>query len=283
MNGETAEVTPITAEEFALFQRFIYDLAGIALTPQKQQLVATRLYKRLVHHGLASYRQYFDLVNRKGQEAEKQVLVDLLTTNETYFFREPFHFDFLAEQVLPGLRGRPARVWSAACSSGEEVYTLAMVCAEVLGRGDWEVLGSDISQRMLAAARAGVYPVDRARAIPREYLTKYCLKGVRSQAGKLLMDRGLRDRVRFTSVNLTEPLRDHTLYDVIFLRNVLIYFDTPTKKAVVERLAGVLRPGGTFFVSHVESLHGVTDVLQMVRPSIFRRPAPGPADPGRRR
>ncbi len=276
MNREV-EVTPITAEEFALFQRFIYDLAGIALTPQKKQLVATRLYKRLVHHGLHSYRRYFDLVNSKGQEREKQLLVDLLTTNETYFFREPFHFDFLTEQVLPALRGRPARLWSAACSSGEEVYTLAMVCAEGLGQGDWEVFGSDISQRMLETARAGVYPMDRARAIPQEYLSRYCLKGVRAQAGKLLIDRALRERVRFAPVNLTEPLREHTLYDVIFLRNVLIYFDNETKKEVVERLAGVLRPGGYFFVSHVESLHGVTEVLRMVRPSIFRRPPAGAA------
>ena len=265
-------VRPITDDEFQQFRRFIYDQAGISMAPQKRHLVEGRLHKRLRHYGLRTYGEYFRWVSSPEGREEHQVLVDLLTTNETYFFREQAHFDFLAEKILAGYRGREFRAWSAACSSGEEVYTLAMVMAETLGQGDWEVHGSDISQRMLAAARAGLYPLERAQGIPRHLLSKYCLKGVRSQAGYLLIDSKLKQRVRFRSVNLKAPLAEHPAYQVIFLRNVLIYFDVETKREVVGRVSRALAPGGYLFVSHVESLHGVADHLEMVKPSIFRRP-----------
>ncbi len=272
MNDLSANVRPITDEEFNRFRRFIYDHAGISMAPQKRHLVAGRLHKRLRHYGLSTYGEYFRFISAPEGKEEHQVLVDLLTTNETYFFREEAHFDFLSQQVLPKYRGRSFRAWSAACSSGEEVYTLAMVMAEALGQGDWEVHGSDISQRMLAVARAGLYPMERARGIPKPLLSKYCLKGVRSQAGQLLIDPRLKQRARFRSVNLKAPLADNTRYQVIFLRNVLIYFDVPTKRDVVNRVSSALEPGGYFFVSHVESLHGVVNHLEMVRPSVFRKP-----------
>jgi len=272
MNDTAANVRPITNEEFNRFRRFIYDHAGISMTPQKRHLVAGRLLKRLRHYGMGTYGEYFRFISTSEGKEEHQVLVDLLTTNETYFFREEAHFAFLSEQILPAYRGRSFRAWSAACSSGEEVYTLAMVLAEALGQGDWEVHGSDISQRVLAAARAGLYPLERARGIPKPLLGKYCLKGVRSQAGQLLIDPRLKKRVRFRAVNLKAPLADQTRYQVIFLRNVLIYFDVPTKRDVVTRISGALEPGGYLFVSHVESLHGVVDHLDMVRPSVFRKP-----------
>ncbi len=270
-------VQPISDEEFEGFRRFIYDYAGISLLPQKRHMVATRLLKRLHHYGLESYGAYYRLVtqSRGGevQTEERQLLVDLLTTNETYFFREPVHFDLLRERVLPGFRGQSFRAWSAACSSGEEVYTLAMVCAEVLGQGDWEILGSDISRRVLEAAQTALYPLERARGIPPKLLGKYCLKGVRSHEGYLTIDPRLRRRVRFRAINLKAPLTDKGKFDVIFLRNVLIYFDVPTKREVVTRVAGALRPGGYLFTSHVESLHGICERLHMVRPSVFRVPA----------
>jgi chemotaxis protein methyltransferase CheR len=265
-------VRPITDDEFEQYRRFIYQQAGIDLSPQKRHLVSARLHKRLNHYGLRAYGDYYRLVTSPGSETERQVLIDLLTTNETYFFREPQHFDFLRQQILPAFRRAPFRAWSAACSSGEEVYTLAMVIADALGDSDWQIQGSDISQRMLSTAAQAVYPMERARNIPQPFLEKYCLKGVRSQAGFFQIDDALRRRTRFQSINLQQYRAPKPSFDLIFLRNVLIYFNTPTKRDVVARLAEALRPGGYLFVSHVESLHGIEGILQMVRPSIFRRP-----------
>ncbi len=263
----------ITDGDFDWLRSYIYKHTGIALAPHKRHLVMGRLWKRLAHYGLKSYTDYVALIQAPENDHERQILVDLLTTNETYFFREPAHFEFLRDTVLPAYRGKPFHAWSAACSSGEEAYTLAMLLADVLGSGDWTVLGSDISERMLDAGRAGIYPLHRAKDLPPEMLSKYCLKGVRSQSGYLLVEPRLKERVKFQSVNLKRTLPKLGKFDLILLRNVLIYFDLPTKQEVLERVAGALRPGGYLFTSHVESLHGVTDALGMVRPSIFRKPS----------
>ncbi|NEV64879.1 protein-glutamate O-methyltransferase CheR [Thiorhodococcus minor] len=261
----------MTDAEMDWFRRFIYEHAGISLAPHKRHLVTGRLKRRLLHHGLSSYRDYQRLVEHPSEAQERQIIVDLLTTNETYFYREPAHFQLLRDEVLPRYRGRRFRAWSAACSTGEEVYTLAMVLADVLGMGDWEILGSDISETVLAKARAGHYPMERARGLPPELLRQYCLKGVRSQAGTLLIDPRLRQRVRFQAINLKRPLPQLGKFDLVLLRNVLIYFDLPTKREVVQRVTETLEPGGHLITSHVESLHKVTDSLSMLRPSVFRR------------
>jgi chemotaxis protein methyltransferase CheR len=275
MDNVSDGIEAITDEEFNRFRNFIYEHAGISMAPQKRHLVAARLHKRLRHYGFRRYGDYYRFVASPEGQAERQTLVDQLTTNETYFFREPAHFDYLRDAVLPRYRGRSFRVWSAACSTGEEVYTLAMVLAETLGQGDWEVHGTDINHSVVETARVGLYPMERARDIPQAYLRKYCLKGVRGQAGQLLVDAKLKQRVRFSTLNLKLPLREKTVYQVIFLRNVLIYFDVPTKREVVTRVTDLLEPGGLLFVSHVESLHGVVDHLEMVRPSVFRKPHGG--------
>jgi chemotaxis protein methyltransferase CheR len=263
-------VRPITDDEFTRFRDFIYEHAGIALSPQKRQLVAGRLLKRVKHHGHGTYGDYFAYVMSSADPGETQMMVDCLTTNETYFFREPAHFDFLKRQILPAHRGRSFRVWSAACSSGEEVYTLAMVLAEQLGQGDWEVLGTDISRRVLDTARTGLYPMMRTSGIPGPLLSEYCLKGVRSHEGYLLIDPRLKQRVRFEPANLKTRIRDDSRFDVIFLRNVLIYFDLPTKQQVIDNVTARLKPGGHFFISHVESLQGIHHDMRQVGPSIFR-------------
>jgi chemotaxis protein methyltransferase CheR len=163
------------------------------------------------------------------------------------------------------------RVWSAACSSGEEVYTLAMVLSECLRTKPWEILGSDLNMEVLSKARLGLYSMERTSGIPPDLLRKYCLKGTGSQAGNLLIDEKLKRRTRFLQVNLKKPLVDKGKFDIIFLRNVLIYFDPETKKDVVERIVQQLNPGGLFFISHSESLHGITSVVRMIRPSVFQR------------
>ncbi|HEX4353452.1 MAG TPA: CheR family methyltransferase, partial [Polyangiales bacterium] len=165
------------------------------------------------------------------------------------------------------------RVWSAASSSGEEAYSIAMVLADVLGGGAWEVIGSDISARVLARAQVGHYALDRAKQVPPEYLKRFCLRGHGAQAGTLLIQRSLRERVQFMSVNLNEPLPQLGRFDVIFLRNVMIYFSPQTKREVVQRILSLLRPGGHFLVGHSESLHGITDSVEALAPSIYRQPA----------
>ena len=267
------EVTAITDQEFGQFQKLLYQIAGISLSEAKKPLVYGRLAKRLKEHHISSYGEYFSMLTSGRQPAELQVAVDLLTTNETYFFREPKHFDFLREKIFPCCKsGRQFRVWSAACSSGEEPYSIAMHLASHLGNAPWEVVGSDISTRVLEKARSGHYSMERTKGIPPNYLTEYCLKGVGSQEGTFLIDYKLRSRVHFMHVNLNDPLPKLGEFDVVFLRNVMIYFDLEMKRRVVSRIASLLKPGGYFIIGHSESLNGVTDQLPPVMPTVYRKP-----------
>ena len=265
--------SPITDQEFALFQRLIYKLAGISLSDAKRVLLVGRLGRRLTHHRFATYTQYYRLLASGEHPDEVQQMVDLLTTNETYFFREPQHFDFLRDMLLGERRGPGTfRIWSGASSSGEEAYSMAMVLAEHRSGGPWEVFGSDISLTVLARARAGVYSQERISGIPPAWLRKYCLKGVRSQEGKLLIDQRLKQHVSFAQVNLTLPITGVGEFDVIFLRNVMIYFDAETKRKVIENMLPSLKPGGYFLVGHSESLNGITTRLKTLQPTIYQKP-----------
>ena len=263
----------ITDAEFAQFRRFIFEAAGITMSEAKKALVSGRLAKRLDHCGLASYGDYFKLLAGGTAPAEVQMAVDLLTTNETYFFREAKHFDLLRQRATAALgRGQPFRVWSAACSSGEEVYSIAMVLADCLGeRLPWDVFGSDISLRVLEKARRGHYPLERARHVPRPLLQRYCLKGTGSQGGTLLVSRELRGRAQFGQINLNTELPRIGPFDMVFLRNVMIYFSNDTKRDVVKRIASVIKPGGLLCIGHSESLNDIAGELQQVAPSIYRK------------
>ncbi|PIW59253.1 protein-glutamate O-methyltransferase CheR [Shewanella sp. CG12_big_fil_rev_8_21_14_0_65_47_15] len=261
----------LTDTEFQQFRQLIFDIAGISMNGAKKPLVSGRLVKRLRHYGLQSYGDYYRILQQ--EPSERQVAVDLLTTNETYFFREPKHFDFLRGNILPQRSAnRPFRIWSAACSSGEEVYSLAMVLSDVLEDRPWEVVGSDISSRMLATARQGKYPLSRATGVSQHYLHRYCLKGIGTQEGSLLIEPKLQQRTQFLPINLNETLPEMGKFEVIFLRNVMIYFDMETKRRVVQRLLPLLWQGGYLIVSHAETLNGITDQLNLVSPSIYRKP-----------
>ncbi len=268
MNG----IQPITDEQFNRFRKLIYEVAVISMADEKKMLVASRLGKRLNFFNLDSYGKYYQLVNSDQYPGEFQMMVDLLTTNETYFFREDQHFDFIKNEVLKGWRGDGYRVWSAACSSGEEVYTIAMILAETVGARPWEVLGSDISTRVLNSCRHAVYPMSRAEKMPHYYLQKYCLKGVREQQGMLLIDKRLRSRCRFEQINLMKPMPNVGMFDMIFLRNVMIYFNHETKVKLVDKLLNHLKPGGHLFISHSETLNNITDKVKAVKPSVYRKP-----------
>jgi len=262
----------MTENEFKRFKTFIYDHAGIDLAPAKQVMVSSRLNRRLNYYQLTTYTEYFELVMNPENKQEFQEMVDLLTTNETYFFREPKHFEFLKQEILKKWKGQDFRLWSAASSSGEEAYSIAMMLAENLAGRQWQILGTDLSTKVLTKAAQAVYMMDRIELLDQSLMRKYCLKGVRTQENTFRISDKLRERVRFKQLNLMKPLPPKIgKFDVIFLRNVLIYFDNETKKQVVERIISALKPGGYFFISHSETLSRITDKLEMVQPSIYMK------------
>jgi chemotaxis protein methyltransferase CheR len=261
---------PISNAEFSQFQKLIYQIAGINLSDAKRVLLVGRLSKRLKKLDIPTFSQYFRLVTSGTENAELQTMVDLLTTNETYFFREPKHFDFLAEQAKQH-RGGNFRIWSAAASSGEEAYSMAMVLADALGERPWEIVGTDISTQVIARAQRGHYPLERTDGIPPAMLRKYCLKGMGEHEGSLLVVRELRERIQFQQSNLMSPRNGLGQFDMIFLRNVMIYFDADTKRKVIANLLPYLKNDGHFIVGHSESLSGLCDDLTPLRPTIYRR------------
>lgn len=247
-------------------------VSGIRLAPSKRQLVVGRLQKLASDKGYASLDDYVAGVVRGGADREELVkVVDRLTTNETYFFREPQHFTFLEEWLGARRPSRDIRIWSAASSSGEEAYSIAMLLTDRVGPAGWEVVGTDLSTAMVDAARRALYPMDRARQMPEGYLRRFCMKGQGPYEGQLLVNRAVRERVRFLSANLMQPLPEIGQFDIVFLRNVLIYFDPPAKKDIVQRILPLIKPGGYLFTGHSESLSNLQLGLTTVRPAIYAR------------
>ncbi len=264
---------PITDTEFAHFQQLVLRVTGISLSDQKRALVVGRLGSRLRHRKAESFSAYYKILQDPGEGDELQAAIDLITTNETSFFREADHFKSLREHIQ-GLRPVPFpfRVWSAASSSGEEAYTLAMVLSDLLGSAEWQILGTDISTRVLERARKALYPMERAATIPKDFLQRFCLRGQDKHEGLFMISRQLRERVSFTQANLCQPLPKLGPFDVAFLRNVLIYFDVPQKRRVVEAVMAQVKPGGLLIVGHSESLTGICDGLIPLRPTVYRIP-----------
>jgi len=262
---------PITQAEFRQFQQLVLKTTGITLSDQKSALVAGRLRSRLRHRKVGSFTAYHKLLQDPREGDELQAAIDLITTNETSFFREPEHFNVLRDHIQ-NLRpvSFPFKVWSAASSSGEEAYTIAMVLADLFGSAEWRILGTDISTRVLERARKGLYPMERAATIPKDYLQRFCLKGQDRHEGLFLMDRPIRERVTFTQANLCQTLPTFGPFDVAFLRNVLIYFDLPQKRQVVDAVRAQVKPGGLLIVGHSESLTGIAQGLIPLRPTVYR-------------
>lgn len=263
----------MSARTFAGFQELIFKAAGITMSDAKKSLVISRLAKRLRALRLSSYDDYLHYLT-KGEGAnnnEFQRFTDLLTTNETYFYREPQHFDFLKREILHKHRSNQLlRIWSAASSSGEEAYTLAMVLAEEFGlNGNWEILGTDISTEMIKAAQQGIYNEHRARMVPTDIRYRYLLKGTGKYDGYVSVVPEIKKHVRFEHYNLVESFTRKELFDVIFCRNVLIYFNQQTKKKVMERLCRQLKSGSYIMTGHSESLHGMMPQLKSVQPSVY--------------
>ncbi len=257
---------------------YTYRLAGIELPESKREMVAARLWKRTRALGYPSVEAYFAAVQRDaGGELECDFL-DAITTNHTSFFREPAHFEFLRERILPDLQRRSDyTIWSAACSSGEEPYSIAVTLLEESGgsavRG--QVLATDLSTRVLEMARQGIYPEDRFRQMDAAWRSRYLLRGRGEQSGKYRFRPEVRERIRFARLNLMEPLPVMGPFPLIFLRNVMIYFDRPTQERLVGAISQLLEPGGYLFVGHSESLNGIQHDLEHVQVAVYRRRAGG--------
>ena len=263
----------MSKKAFTGFQQLIFKAAGITMSDAKKSLITGRLSKRLRALGMESYDEYLHYLT-KGEGAhnsEFQCFTDLLTTNETYFYREPQHFDFLKQEILSKHEpGKLLRIWSAASSSGEEAYTLAMILADTFGvEGKWEIIGTDISTEMIKTARQAIYNEHRVRLVPKDVRYKYLMKGTGNQSGYVAVVPEIKKHVRFEHYNLVEsPLRKE-MFDVIFCRNVLIYFNSETKKKVMQRLSKQLKVGSHIMTGHSESLHGMLPELRSVKPSVY--------------
>lgn len=269
------ETTLLSATAFKRIQLFFQQHSGIFIQDHKQQLIVTRLRAHMLALGFDNFDRYSLHLVDTASQAERTQVVDLLTTNETYFFREPDHFIQLVKMMLPKIQHqtqhRPVRVWCAAASTGEEPYSLAMALNEELNPNGWELTASDLSVRVLDTAEQGLYRMQRLECMPPEYLKKYCRRGTGPYEGMFMVDSELRKRVNFVQHNLLENAANLGQFDIIFVRNVLIYFDTEVKKQVLRNLYAQLRPGGWLVTSHAESLIGLDVPLKSIRPSIYRR------------
>ena len=264
-------------KQFKRIGEIMYEAVGLSYNDSKKSLIQSRLGPRIQKLGLDGFDDYIALLEDEVETAEFQMAVDLLTTNETYFFREPKHYDLLEAELGARKTKSPLTIWSAASSFGDEAYSTAMLLNDMQTVGkigpDWSILGTDISHRVLLSAKEGVYPQDRLRAVTPERLRRYCLKGEGDAEGQSMVIDKLRQRVQFGQLNLCKPFDGLGPFDVIFLRNVLIYFDIPTKIEVVDRVLQALKPGGLFFLGTAEGRVQCQTPLVTVQPGAFRKAA----------
>ncbi|HYK39022.1 MAG TPA: protein-glutamate O-methyltransferase CheR [Candidatus Eremiobacteraceae bacterium] len=273
-------IPELTKEEFRFFQELVLNESGIHLGAKNRAMLISRLWKRLRALDLSSFSAYYRLV--KKDSAEMVHMLDCICTNETHFFREPNAFDCLRERVFPewitaaneGKRGRTIRAWSAACSTGDEPYSLAMtLLTHFPEETGWkiEVLGTDLSTKVLARASAGIWSADKISTVPAEYQRRFFLKGFGPDKGKYKAADELRRVVRFQRMNLNQANYEiFGPFDLIFCRNVIIYFQWETKLRVINQLGSHLAPHGYLFLGHAESVHGVSEKLESVMPKVFR-------------
>jgi chemotaxis protein methyltransferase CheR len=281
---------PLTELEFSLFQALVEREAGLHLSASKRALLVGRLSRRVWSLGLSSFGAYHRLVTSPGQEAERTRMLDCLCTNETHFFRQPRQFDFLWRDVFPewarlaarGRMSRRVRVWSAGCSTGEEPYSLAMALLSRFPPGsgwDVEVLATDLSTWALERARQGLWSIDKSAHVPQHLLRSFMLEGVRSQQGWMKAGPALRDVLRFARVNLNDERSwPQGPFELIFCRNVLIYFSASSRARALEGLLRRLRSTGYLFLGHAESLTSSAEPTRCVAPNIYGLKSPAPPD-----
>ncbi len=266
-----------TRKDFDYLRRLSNARTGIVVTDEKYDMFYSRLSRRVRALGLRSFAEYCDYLDDAANADEMVQLVNAITTNLTAFFRENYHFDYLANTALPEVvarnRGeRRVRVWSAGCSTGEEPYSLAMVLEEVKALNGWDarILASDIDSNVLSHASAGIYAQSRLEGLSQQRLKAFFQKGKGQQAGKARVKPFLRERIDFAQINLMEPPALER-QDIIFCRNVIIYFDKETKRRLVARFADALADRGYLFIGHSESLYKVTDRFELIGNTIYRK------------
>lgn len=265
----------LTEAEFAAVASLARRTFGLELGSGKEQLVVARVGKLMRRLGYTTFREYYRYVESDRSGDALVTLIDALATNHTSFFREQAHFDFLVQRVLPEWRSTGARrIWSAASSTGEEPYTIALVAREYFGVGSGSlprILATDISTRVLDTARRGIYQADRFPAEMAPWLRKHLLRGEGRWEGCYRMRQEILDMIEFRRLNLIEPLPEMGQFAVIFCRNVMIYFSRETQQRVIDRLTACIEPAGYLFVGHAESLTGIRHDLEQIQPAVYRK------------
>lgn len=270
---------PMSQAEFRILGDFIQSRLGIRMPRNKKGMLESRLVKRLRSLGLTSFKKYRDyLFSTQGMEAELPRLIDAVTTNKTEFFREGDHFEVLAEEILPGwMQASPSgwiNLWSAGCSTGEEPYTAAMVLADCLeGHEDWDfqVLGTDVSPEVLQVAARAIYSEESVERVPPRMRSKYLMRSRDRKRRQVRIVPEMRAKMAFKQLNLMEPFSLAQKMDIIFCRNVLIYFDKEVQERILRKLIQCLRPGGYLFIGHSESLAGTYLPLQQDTPAVYKK------------
>jgi chemotaxis protein methyltransferase CheR len=268
---EVDSVRPLAPQEFEQIRQLAYRTFGLDLKSGKEELVSARLRKLVRGGGFHSFQDYYRSILHDRSGESLLAMIDALATNHTSFLREPDHFQFLRDQVIPELGTRdPIELWSAACSTGEEVWTLAMVLNESLPRRRVRIAASDISNKALSFAQRAVYPVERCHGVSAAWLSRYFAADGRPPMSYRIAP-ALRAQVSFTRLNLIESYSWPHAFPIIFCRNVMIYFDRPTQERVIAGLSRHLEPGGYLFVGHAESLTRISHSLEFVRPAVYRK------------
>ncbi|TPH19263.1 CheR family methyltransferase [Litorilituus lipolyticus] len=263
------ETTP-SFEVFILFQQLVQTKLGIHLSKQKRLMLGHRLSKRLLHTQNLTFDKYFQYINLPDNFQELEIALELITTNETFFFREQQHFDFLERVILPEQsRNKELKIWSAASSTGEEAYSIAMLLSDKY-HAPWSISASDVNQSVLAHAQKGIYINDRAKQLPENYKKLYCSRGIDEFEGYIRVKPSLRERVKFFRFNLINPMDELEQFDVIFIRNVMIYFDDDTRQHIINSISRKLKPAGYMFISHSETLHGLQHNFEPIQPAVYQ-------------
>ncbi len=275
--GNILKSRPLSDREFKIISDKVYELSRINLHDGKKELVQARLNKRLRKLGFDTYKEYLHYVEQDATGEELINMVDVLTTNLTFFFREEDHFDFLTKNVLKPIdpdKDRKLRIWSAGCSSGEEPYTIAMLMREQIPnmhRMDALILATDISTRILNRAEQGIYNASAFRATPKGFRLKYFSRYPNRKGEQYKVNPDLTALVRFRQLNLMAQWPFQGKFNVVFCRNVMIYFDRATQKELVNKFYDAILPGGYFFVGHSESLSSIKHGFKYIKPAVYRK------------
>lgn len=270
----------LSNDDFNRLSKFIFEQIGIKMPPTKKVMLQGRLQKRLKELGIADFKTYIDYVFSNEGKNEIIHMFDAVSTNKTDFFRESNHFDFMSNNVLPEFysqnKAGTIKIWSAACSSGEEPYTIAITLAEFIETHqnmNFSILGTDISTRILQMAHNAVYKEERVAVIPMAMKKKYLLKSKDRKNPTVKIKKELRNKIRFQRLNFMDNAYSsiNETFDVVFCRNALIYFDRETQENVLNKLCGKLKQGGYLFIGHSESVMNMNLPIKQLKPTIFKK------------